>query len=284
MNGTPQLKLNDLTDITLAPFDTDIKVLDAVIRLEKLSKVCNVVIDIHKKSSYIFSIRKFVEKIFEYEDKAYVSVEGGNIDYILNLNLGEISEPVTPLSTLDDVLSHITDKDKFVFDCLAVDLGGDIVGVVTEDSIIEAYRDELFKLSIAPLDIASSPVDTIDFAAPIAEALGLMLQKGYRRLPVVDDNGLVIGIVSQVLILSELFIKISKNLNKINLNELIHALSIKDLNIYPPYYISDESSIKDIFKILMNNPSRSILIGDSLKLKGIITERDLIKLLINKLI
>jgi CBS domain-containing protein len=279
------IKINDLADITLAPFDADIKVFDAVIRLEKLNKVCNAVIDIHTRSTYIFSIRKFIEKIFEYEEKAYVSVEGGNIDYILNLDLGEVSKEAKPLKSLNDVIDYVKDSYKFSVDCLAIDLGDDVLGVVTEDSIIEAFKEKIFGMgNVKPLDIASKPVETIDREAPIAEALGLMLQKGYRRLPVVDSNDLVVGIINQPLLLSEIFIKINNSLNKINLNELIHGLSIGDFNIYPPFFISEESSIKDIFKILMNNPSRSVLIGDSLRLKGIITERDLIKLLVNKLI
>jgi CBS domain-containing protein len=50
-------------------------------------------------------------------------------------------------------------------------------------------------------DIMTAPVDTIRPAASIAEAVQVMDQKKIRRLPVVDDKNVLIGIITRADIL-----------------------------------------------------------------------------------
>lgn len=74
-----------------------------------------------------------------------------------------------------------------------VDEGRRVVGIIT------VY--DLFNLDIANLDTAakvmSSPVTSIHAGAPVAELVSLMTDLGLRHVPVVDDAGHLVGIVTR---------------------------------------------------------------------------------------
>jgi CBS domain-containing protein len=78
-----------------------------------------------------------------------------------------------------------------------VDNEGRIAGIFTE-------RDVLRKLSLSGrdplhtpvLDVMTTPVELATLATTAAEALATMLERHYRHLPVVDDHGKMLGMVS----------------------------------------------------------------------------------------
>lgn len=78
---------------------------------------------------------------------------------------------------------------------LVVVKDGEIVGIVTE-------RDVTYKAaarcdcSLKVEDIMTRRVITIKSTASIAEAARLMIDLGIRHLPVVDDTGRLVGVVS----------------------------------------------------------------------------------------
>jgi CBS domain-containing membrane protein len=68
-----------------------------------------------------------------------------------------------------------------------------VVGIVT------VY--DLFNLDVVDLDpvskVMSSPVTTVTADTPVARLVGLMSDLGLRHLPVVDDAGRLLGIVTR---------------------------------------------------------------------------------------
>ena len=78
-----------------------------------------------------------------------------------------------------------------------VDSEGRVAGIFTE-------RDVLRKLSLTKLDPETTPVRTL-MTTPVematqgtgaGEALSIMLERHFRHLPVADDNGKLLGILS----------------------------------------------------------------------------------------
>lgn len=68
------------------------------------------------------------------------------------------------------------------------------IGIFTErDAIrlIAAASD----MSMPIRDVMISPVETIAQSASVSEAIRLMEQGGYRRLPIVDEHGVLVGLV-----------------------------------------------------------------------------------------
>ncbi len=71
------------------------------------------------------------------------------------------------------------------------------VGIVTDrDIVLEVVAPQLDPAALRVSDIVTSGLVTIKKDAGLFEAIEYMHAKGVRRLPVVDDNGALIGILT----------------------------------------------------------------------------------------
>jgi CBS domain-containing protein len=83
------------------------------------------------------------------------------------------------------------------------------IGIVTDrDIVVELVATELDCNVITVGDIAISKLSVIKDSAGVFEAIQLMADKGIRRLPVVDDGGGLVGIIT----LDDLLLLLSKEL------------------------------------------------------------------------
>ena len=102
---------------------------------------------------------------------------------------------VSVLATVEDAIRTMMDKD--VGAVAVIDEMGVVAGMFTE-------RDVLAKFALSGRDAASTPVrelmsPMVEMATTettAAEAFSVMLERHYRHLPVVDDHGKVLGILS----------------------------------------------------------------------------------------
>jgi CBS domain-containing protein len=102
---------------------------------------------------------------------------------------------VSVLATVEDAIRMMMDKD--VGAVAVIDEQGIVAGMFTE-------RDILGKFALSGRDAKATPVR--DLMSPMvematdettaAEAFKVMLERHYRHLPVVDDKGRVLGILS----------------------------------------------------------------------------------------
>lgn len=71
------------------------------------------------------------------------------------------------------------------------------VGVVTDrDLVIEVLAKEVVSESLTLGDLVTGEVATVGTDAGMFETLRHMRERSYRRMPVVDDEGQVVGIVT----------------------------------------------------------------------------------------
>ena len=91
-------------------------------------------------------------------------------------------------------------RQHHVGDLLIVEDHGDIrvpVGIVTDrDLVLEVMATKLDPATIAVSDIALSKLVTIKENTGLFESIGYMRSKGVRRLPVVAENGGLVGILT----------------------------------------------------------------------------------------
>lgn len=78
-----------------------------------------------------------------------------------------------------------------------VDPQGNLVGIITDrDITIRAVANDV-DVTEAPVgDYVSTPVITVSAETEMGEAASLMSEKQIRRLPVVDNEGVLIGIIT----------------------------------------------------------------------------------------
>jgi CBS domain-containing protein len=102
---------------------------------------------------------------------------------------------VSMLATVEQAVNKMLDKD--VGAVAVIDEQGVVAGMFTE-------RDVLAKFALSGRDAAATPVR--ELMSPMvematvettpAEAFRVMLERHYRHLPVVDESGKVLGILS----------------------------------------------------------------------------------------
>lgn len=78
---------------------------------------------------------------------------------------------------------------------LAVVEGMDLLGLITERDIRRAVADGT-DLGTPVSDVMSDEPDTFDPDLDVWDAATWIAESGYRHLPVVDDDGSLLGVVS----------------------------------------------------------------------------------------
>ncbi len=119
---------------------------------------------------------------------------------------------VGPGASLKEVASILAERG--ISGLPVVDDGGSLLGVVSEADILfkergpTERRGGLFSWLMEPdapqkleartaAEAMTAPARTIGPDRPVSEAAGRMLEEGVNRLPVVDDDGKLLGIVTR---------------------------------------------------------------------------------------
>lgn len=75
--------------------------------------------------------------------------------------------------------------------------GDRLFGILTDrDIVVRALAEDADLHTMPVAEICSRDLTTIEPTASVGQAVRLMREKAIRRLPVVDENGFVLGIVS----------------------------------------------------------------------------------------
>jgi len=119
-------------------------------------------------------------------------------------------------------------------------------------------------------DIMSRNVTTISPEATLADAIELLIAGKISGLPVLDAGKKMVGIISEKDILNFAF---SGNIRQTRVKE---AMSKKVISF------SSETEIDNISLAISENKFRRVPIVDGAKLVGIISRRDIIKVLLSE--
>lgn len=85
-----------------------------------------------------------------------------------------------------------------------VDENGIVIGVVTEFDLIRAQREGKNIKTLKAHEIMSRPPITVRESTPIEEIVATMMKHQIIRIPVVNENGALVGIISRSDVLSRL--------------------------------------------------------------------------------
>lgn len=109
----------------------------------------------------------------------------------------------------------------------------------------------------------------------------LMVEKKIHHLPVIDDNGTCVGIISQ----SDLYWLETRDskfgiVDRSEKNDrFLSALRAKEIMTKNPVKVSSDTSLDDIIDLFIANKFHALIVSDDNMTKGIIASIDLIKLL-----
>jgi acetoin utilization protein AcuB len=129
-------------------------------------------------------------------------------------------------------------------------------------------------------DHMSSPVVTVSPDMPFQEALKLMKEKDFRRLPVVDKHGKLVGIVAE----SDLLYASpspATSLSVWEMNYLLSKINVKKLMTEEVITIPPETTIEDAAHLMVEKGVGGLpVVDDQNHPVGIITETDIFKTLV----
>lgn len=129
----------------------------------------------------------------------------------------------------------------------------------------------------------TSPAVTIAPDTPFQEALKLMRDKKFRRLPVVDGSGRVVGIVSERDLLHA-SPSPATSLSVWEVNYLLWKLKVSDIMTHNVLTINHNMPIEDAASLMVNHKIGGLpVVDDAGVIVGVITETDIFKAFVEML-
>lgn len=129
----------------------------------------------------------------------------------------------------------------------------------------------------------TSPAVTITPETPFQEALKLMRDKKFRRLPVVDSAGKIVGIVSERDMLHA-SPSPATSLSVWEVNYLLWKLKISDIMTHNVLTLNQDTPIEDAANLMVTHKIGGVpVIDDSGKVVGVITETDIFRAFVEML-
>ncbi|BFH73866.1 CBS domain-containing protein [Sulfurisphaera javensis] len=246
---------------------TDSKLLEAFKKVNE--KGIGRVIVVDKEIKGIISTRDLLTYVVE---RCENGCDRGDIFALVDKDIKHVMTP-NPVFVYekDDVLDALTLMVARNFGSLpVVNEVKQVTGIVTEREMLLLFQDldSLFSVK----KFMTKRVTTVYEDVPIFDATKLMIKRGFRRLPITDEDGKIIGIITAADSLKLLTKAILKNEP-----EMFFSKKVKEVATNEIYSIDPEKSINEAAITMLMKKIGSLLILDSQnKPLGIITERDLI--------
>lgn len=120
---------------------------------------------------------------------------------------------------------------------------------------------------------------TVSPTASVPDALRIMREKSFRRLPVVDDKGALVGIVTEKDLLAALPSP-ATTLAVWEIPEILSKLKIEKVMTAHVVTVSEDVPVEDAARIMTDREIGALPVMKGNTLAGIITESDIFKVLL----
>ncbi len=168
-----------------------------------------------------------------------------------------------------------------------VNVKGFVIGIVSRNNVLRYVYERGLLPRIRVETIMSSPPITINEDESIARARWLMNKSGISRLPVLDDNERIVGVITLSDIIEKIFsIRLSrrKGYEWIQ-NESFLAAPVSEFMSSPPIVASPDIDVYKAIEILLNNNISGIPITRSNdRVIGVLSGIDILRKYIESLV
>ncbi len=159
---------------------------------------------------------------------------------------------------------------------------GRLWGVITEDAILEAVLENLDALSVG--DIYSEDVVTIDEDTDVGQVINLLRTHGISRLPVLDDDGLLTGMVTRHDVVDFVIRDMDKATQGERAGDVDRLLDIPvyDLMNSPVTTVGRDESVRDAVARMLEHDYSGLVVtpaDDDRVVEGIVTKTDVLRAL-----
>jgi CBS domain-containing protein len=204
-------------------------------------------------------------------------------------------EAVTPETPVADVVTRLLERD---FTALPVlDGGRRVVGMISDSDLLEARLTEL-SLSLHKVlgpdlvgeqlerlrarggtvgEIMKTPAVTVHPTTPLAEAARVMHGRGLKRLPVVDDEGRLVGVLGRLDILGSIVAGVRERTGPGTAALPQQHRTVGDIMERDVPSVSPVTPLLDVVqRLLASRVKRVVVVGEDGRPAGIVTDTDVI--------
>lgn len=202
----------------------------------------------------------------------------GNFFKAINEPVGSIMAGEVVFISIFAKISDAIDlmKEHMVGGLPVVDKENRVRAIVTERDIVMIFTGKISGISVA--DLMSEKVITTTPRASISEAEKTMIERGFRRLPIVSDDKLV-GMVTVMDILRFFGSgQVFKHLQSGTIAEVLQT-SILEMAVKDVATVEPNIDVGQAARIMREKNIGALPVVENGKLVGIITERDFFKLI-----
>jgi predicted transcriptional regulator len=194
-----------------------------------------------------------------------------------------LTNKVKEIMTTQLTSAPVTERISRVVEMMvAADVGrviitdGDVpVGMFTEKDILKRVVNKTIDPQRTSIrDVMTSPIQAVAEETHILEALGKMYQGNFRHLLVRGRRGTIVGIISMRRIL-----KIAVELGQ----GLSETQTVGEIMSGEVLTVDQECSISTSTELMTQKNSGAVVVTEERRPKGIFTERDVLKRVINKI-
>lgn len=131
-------------------------------------------------------------------------------------------------------------------------------------------------------DWMTKNVVTVTPNTTLPDAHRIMKERKIRRLPVVDDHGHLVGIVTRGDI-REASPSDATTLSIYELNYLLAKLTVDKIMTKNPVTVSPDTLVKDAARLMLEHKIGGLPVVENGKVVGIITESDIFRIMVQRL-
>ncbi|HFQ94943.1 MAG TPA: CBS domain-containing protein [Anaerolineae bacterium] len=130
-------------------------------------------------------------------------------------------------------------------------------------------------------DVMTSPAVTIRWDATVLEASALMEERNIRRLPVVDEENVLIGIISDGDVREALSIYNLTNPYAPDQDEIL--LAVDEIMSAPVHAVGPEEHLRQVIRLMLDHKIGGVPVVDAQHHPvGVITESDIFRLILRE--
>ena len=155
-----------------------------------------------------------------------------------------------------------------------------LLAIITRENVLKFMVENNLVPPQRADEVMSTPPITIHEDESIARARWLMLKSGISRLPVVDDEDRLVGVISLRDIVERLYtIKLTrrKGFEWIRSEEEFLAAPVKDFMSSPPIYVARNTSLYDVIRTLLEYKISGVPVTEREKVVGVLSGLDIMK-------
>ena len=130
-------------------------------------------------------------------------------------------------------------------------------------------------------DVMTTPAVTIRWDATVLEASALMEDRDIRRLPVVDEEDVLIGIVSEGDVREALSIYNFTNPYAPDQDEIL--LAVDEIMSAPVHTVGPQEHLRTVIQLMLEHKIGGVpVVDDQRRPLGVITESDIFRLILKE--